>query len=201
MHSREPVHFSEIRSSMRLPRNWLAGAFLIWAIAAQGAEAPEVAALLDAAEAAERQSHLIYPAKGSAMSLYHAEEALASEQFLKADSMVSKARMIYPDYPAVTTMQRKIELLESASRTRITLDWRLVAERSNALTADLEKLGRRAKSGDCRVSINVSNDSEGRWIYRKMNGAQGERRLKAEVKIASPAAVEIVCFDTASDDA
>jgi hypothetical protein len=212
---------------MRLPRNWLAGAFLIWAIAAQGAEAPEVAALLDAAEAAERQSHLIYPAKGSAMSLYHevlfhepdnahaleglirlsehyleaAEEALASEQFLKADSMVSKARMIYPDYPAVTTMQRKIELLESASRTRITLDWRLVAERSNALTADLEKLGRRAKSGDCRVSINVSNDSEGRWIYRKMNGAQGERRLKAEVKIASPAAVEIVCFDTASDDA
>ena len=221
------MHFSEIPSSARLPQSWLFCATLLLAIAAQAVASPEVEALLDAAEAAERQDHLIYPAKGSAMSLYHevlfhdpenahareglirlaehyleaAEEALEQEQFLKADSMVSKARMIYPDYPAIATLQRKIELLESASRTRITLDWRLVAERSNALTADLEKLGRLAKSGDCRVSINVSNDSEGRWIYRKMNGAPGEQRLRAEVKIGSPAAVEIVCFETTPDEA
>jgi hypothetical protein len=183
----------------------------------------DVSALLDAAEAAERREQLIYPARGSAMSLYHevlfldpdnahaqegltrlaehylvqAQAALEDNQLLKADSLVSKARMIHPDYPGVAVMQQKLELLEQAERTRVTLDWRLVADRSSELVPTLRNLGKTAKGDDCRVTIDVSNDSEGRWIYREMNAASGEQRLRAEVRIASPAAVEIVCFGLA----
>ena len=235
MHRRELVHFREILCTpgpsidllmRRLPAARLAQALLLWttALAAMPVPAseadPETVDLLDAAEAAERAGQLIYPSRGSAMSLYHevlyldpengdailgltrlaelhleqAQSALDKGQFLKADSMVSKARMIYPDYPAVATMRRQIALLENAERTRRTLDWRLVAERSPSLNGTLRSLGSTAKSGDCRVTISVSNDAEGRWIYQRMNAAEGPERLRAEVKIASPAAVDILCF-------
>ena len=183
--------------------------------------------LLDAAEAAERTGHLIYPAQGSAMSIYYdvlfmdpsnghalegltrlaehhleaAQIALDQGQLIKADSLVSKARMIYPEYPAVAILQHKLTLLEHAERTRETLDWRLVAERSQSLSNQLLRLGRVAKKGDCRATINVSNDSEGRWVYQIMNRAEGEHRLRANVKIASPAAVEILCFSSPDDSA
>lgn len=185
------------------------------------ADPPGVEAMLDAAEAAERQDHLIYPARGSAMSIYHdvlfyqpdnehalaglarlaehflvqAQTALDQDQLLKAESMVSKARMIYPDYPPVATMARQIDLVASAERTRETLDWRLVSERSPTLTPKLKRLGSIAKTGNCRVTINVSNDAEGRWVFQQLNAAPGERRVRAQVKIASPAAIDILCFE------
>lgn len=225
MHRRELVHFSE---NIRIPRpqSWLI--LLLTLILSPApliaADNPDLNAMLDAAEAAEREDHLIYPSSGSAMSIYHdvlfhdpdnehalagltrlaeqflveAQVALDRDQLLKADSMVSKARMIYPDYPPVETMAHQIALVESAERTRETLDWRLVAERSSALQPKLERLGRIAKDGDCRVTINVSNDAEGRWVFQQMNAANGER-LRASVKIASPAAVDILCFEEAAN--
>jgi hypothetical protein len=237
MHRRELVHFSEkhrvswpilcrvlqIGLILTIPPTWA------WfpgpALAAAAAETGEVNALLDAAEAAERRDHLIYPASGSAMSLYHdvlfvdpdnghareglarlaehflvqAQAALDAHQLLKADSMVSKARMIYPEYPPVETMATQIALVENAERTRETLDWRLIADRSDKLTPTLMRLGRIAKAGDCRVTINVSSDSEGRWVFQQMNAAAGEHRVRARVKIASPAAVDILCFQQDND--
>ena len=252
MHRRELVHFSENNRTARLlARNFpgrtrtacrLATAPLLLALilgfapalvaepAGTGSAASrstEIDALLDAAEAAERQEHPIYPARGSAMSIYHdvlfkdpdnvhalagltrlaehflvqAQTALDKNQLLKADSMVSKARMIYPEYPPVATMAHQIALVEAAERTRETLDWRLVAARSQTLTPKLQRLGRIAKAGDCRVTINVSNDAEGRWVFQQLNSAKGDTRVRAQVKIASPAAVDILCFeDSASAD-
>jgi len=246
MHRRELVHFSEkYRASWPNPHKILRIGLILamlpaWACLpglaiASVAESvpdkdgmggvPEINDLLDSAEAAERRDHLIYPASGSAMSLYHdvlfvdpdnehalaglarlaehylvqAQAALDTHQLLKADSMVSKARMIYPDYPPVETMATQIALVENAERLRETLDWRLVADRSDKLTPTLMRLGRIAKSGDCRVTINVSNDSEGRWVFQQMNSAAGDHRVRARVKIASPAAVDILCFEEATD--
>ncbi len=240
MHRRELVHFSENirlarpfdrnsavlnnRTTLSVPRRRpvplvLAGLILLFGGVAS--YAADIESLLDAAESAERQDHLIYPASGSAMSIYHdvlfyepdneyalaglarlaehflvqAQTALDRNQLLKADSMVSKARMIYPDYPPVATMAHQIALVESADRTRETLDWHLVAERSEKLTPKLKRLGGIAKSGNCRVTINVSNDAEGRWVFQQLNAAPGDTRVRAQVKIASPAAVDILCFE------
>ena len=248
MHRRELVHFSEkicsprpiARKSanlmLRAARTRLAGplAFALLlclplfvtdgraeAAGGSGVDPADIEAMLDAAEGAERQDHLIYPARGSAMSIYHdvlfydpeneyalaglarlaehflvqAQTALDYDQLLKADSMVSKARMIYPDYPPVATMAHQIALVESAERTRETLDWRLVADRSQTLAPKLKRLGQIAKAGNCRVTINVSNDAEGRWVFQQLNAAEGDGRVRAQVKITSPAAVDILCFE------
>ena len=96
--------------------------------------------------------------------------------------------MVYPEYPAVAAMSHQIHLVETADHHRQTLNWQQVADRSASLTPTLLRLGEKAKSGDCRVTINVSNDAEGRWIYQQMNRAPAEGRLRAEVKIGSPAA-------------
>jgi hypothetical protein len=229
MHRRDPVHFSEIRSrrSARRIRFALAIGLGLCLAAASRAQAPSVASLLDAAEQAERRGQLIYPAEGSAMSLYHevlyyepdnehavegltrlaehyleqAQTALDAGNLLKADTLVSQARMIFPEYPAVASLARQIERVENAEHHRQTLNWRQVADRSSALTPTLVRLGDQAKRGDCRVTINVSNDAEGRWVYQQMNRSTADGRLRAEVKIASPAAVDILCFrDDAEDD-
>ena len=180
-------------------------------------------ALLDRAEAAERTGHLVYPARGSAMSLYHealsadpgnehalagltriaehyleaAQQAMDRHALIKADSLLSRARMVYPDYPGIEAIAGQLALLEGAERTLETLDWRAVAARSPSLKPRLHRLGSAAKQGDCRVTISVSNDAEGRWIYRQLSDAPGKGRIRAEVQIASPAAVEILCFDDA----
>jgi hypothetical protein len=177
--------------------------------------------LLDAAEAAERTGHLIYPARGSAMFLYHdvifldptnadahiglarlsenfleaAQQALDDRQFIKAGSMLSKARIVYPQNSGIASVSRQIELLKSADQTRITLDWRLVAQRSPTLSDRLMNLGSKARNSHCRVTINVSNDSEGRWIFKQMNQAPGPGRIHADIAIASPASVEMLCFN------
>jgi hypothetical protein len=96
-------------------------------------------------------------------------------------------------------MANQIALMETARRTRETLDWRLIAERSDQLTPTLVRLGGIAKAGDCRVTINVSSDADGRWVFQKMNAAKGDTRVRARVKIASPAAVDIVCFENPAD--
>jgi hypothetical protein len=215
---REPVHSSEIWRQVPALSTLLCALLLL--PGAGVAQDDGVNALLEAAMAAEASGHLIYPASGSAMSLYHevlyrapdnaeaiaglgrlaeqqledAQAALDAGQLIKADSLLSKARMIYPEYPGIEPVRRQLALLENAERTRRTLDWRLVAERSPRLTPELMQLGRLAKADDCRVTISVSNDAEGRWVYQQMNGAEGPGRVHAAVKIASPAAVDVLCF-------
>ncbi len=202
----------------RAPR-WPLFLALLWP-GTVGADPSRIAGLLDSAEEAERRGQLVYPARGSAMDLYHevlslepgnapaleglarlaehhlvaAQAALEEGQLLKADSLVSKARMIHPHYPPVATLKAEIERVRNAQRTRRTLDWRLVARRSERLGPTLRQLGGTAKSGDCRVTIQVSNDAEGRWVYQQMNRASGSGRIRASIRIASPAAVDVLCF-------
>lgn len=191
------------------------------AAAAAGKPAqPDIGALLDAAEAAEREGRIIYPASGSAVSTYHevlswepanadarnaliriaesyleeAQTAIDADRLLKADSLVSKARSVYPGYPEVVRLAEQIEQLENAERERVTLNWRHVAERSDELKPTLARLGGSAKAGDCRVTIDAGNDAEGRWLYRQMNQVDGPGRLRARIRVRSPSAVEVVCF-------
>ncbi len=184
----------------------------------------ETAQRLAGADAAFAAGHLIYPARGSAMALYQevlltdpgnaaaqrglerlvehfleeASRAIEREQYIKADSMLSKARMIDRDNPNIEPLAKQLRLLEEAERHRVTLDWRLVSARSSELAATLERLGGLARGEGCRAMISVSSDAEGRWVYQQMSRAPGERRIKAQMRIASPAAVEVLCFDAAT---
>lgn len=181
----------------------------------------ETGGLLLQAEQAEMDNHLLNPARGSAASLYHrilamdpvnaaavagleriaegylesAQQAIDAQNPLKADALVAKARMAYPDYSGIEPLVRQLTLLDSARRRKTSLDWRLVSDRSPTLIPDLKRIGAQARQAGCLATIQVSNDAEGRWVYAQMNRAPGERRIRAEIRIASPAGVEVVCFD------
>ena len=58
----------------------------------------------------------------------------------------------------------------------------------------LMALGTEAKGGSCRTTIIAPGDVEGRWMFQKMNEAQGEGRVRAIVQIGSPPGVDLVCF-------
>ena len=188
--------------------------------------AAQITALLDQADAATARGQLIYPLKDSALALFEqilqidpgnadaqlgltliteqyleeAQLALERNDLFSADIALSQARVIYPDYPGLAVIERRMALEETASRTREVLDWREVAQRSSDLAPRLIRLGKLAKAGDCRVTIHVSNDNEGRWVYQQMNKADGAERIRAEVRISSPAAVEVRCFQENQGD-
>ena len=181
---------------------------------------PGILSLLDAADAAWRDKHLIYPAQGSAMTLYYeilqrspgsaealwglerlvehflglASVALERRQYTKAGAMISRARLVDPDNPNIEPMSVQLRLLENAHREKVTLDWRKLAERSSDLGPVLRRIGTLAKREGCRATISVSNDAEGRWVYQQMSRAPGDTRIRAQTRIASPAAVEVLCF-------
>lgn len=180
-----------------------------------------IAALLETAEEAFTAGHFIYPARGSAMALYHevlviapgnpdarrglerlvdhylgeATAAIAEERFIRAEGALSRARMIDRDNPNIEPIAAELRLLENADRIRVTLDWRLVAERSSELSPTLIRLGEKARRSGCRAMLSVGSDAEGRWLYQQLSRAPGERRIQAQIRIASPSAVEVLCFE------
>lgn len=180
----------------------------------------DVRALLDQADAAFAAGHYVYPARGSAMSLYHdalaldpgnlearrglerlvehflqqAAQAIEEERYNKAGSLISQARMVDPENANIEPMDRELDLLESADRYEVRLDWRQVSQRSPELEPVLRKLGARARKEGCRAVITVSNDREGRWVYQQLSNAPGAKRIQAQIRIGSPSAVTIVCF-------
>jgi hypothetical protein len=190
------------------------------ATTASAVNTPEILGLLDAADAAWRDKHLIYPAQGSAMTLYYeilqrspgnaealrglerlveqflglASVALERAQYTKAGAMISRARLVDPDNPNIEPMAVQLRLLENAHREKVTLDWRKLANRSSELGPVLRRIGTLAKREGCRATISVSNDAEGRWVYQQMSRAPGDARIRAQTRIASPAAVEVLCF-------
>jgi len=185
----------------------------------------EVRQLLAEAEQAYASKHFIYPASGSAMTLYYdvlalepdnaaairgletlvehfleqAAQATERQQYISAQIMVDKARMVDPTNPNIEPIALELRLLENADRQKTTLDWRQVADRSSALTPILRKLGTKARKPGCRAIISVSSDAEGRWVYQQMSQAPGDRRIQAQVRIESPAAVEVLCLVTDND--
>ena len=126
--------------------------------------------------------------------LSEATAAIAVERYSKANGALSRARMVDPDNPNIEPIAAELRLLESAERSRTVLDWRLVAARSSELTPTLTRAGARARNEGCHAVISVSSDAEGRWIYEQLSRAPGERRIQAQIRIASPSAVEVLCF-------
>jgi hypothetical protein len=210
----------EARAESHSRTSFRALLLILGALCCSGATSVNVQALLDQADAAYAAGHYVYPARGSAMSLYHealtldpdnaeasrglerlvehflqqAASAIEKERYNKAGSLISQARMVDPENPNIEPMARELALLENADRYEVRLDWRQVSERSSALGPVLKDLGARARRDGCHAVITVSSDSEGRWVYQQLTSAPGDSRIQAQIRIGSPSAVTIVCF-------
>ena len=176
--------------------------------------------LLEKAELALNDDQLAYPEEGSALLLFNevlalddsnavakrgleriverylelAQRAAQRQQFARARSMLTRARLVDPEHPAIEPTASQVQLLANARRDRLKLDKSLVSARSDRLFKPLAELGEKARAEDCRTTITARTDAEGRWLYQQLNHAKGERRIRATLEIGSPPQVEVLCF-------
>ncbi len=176
--------------------------------------------LLEQAELALQNDQLTYPEAGSALLLFNevlvldeanpvaergieriverylelAERAAERQQFARARSMLTRARLVDPKHPAIEPTSSQVQLLANARRERLTIDKSLLSERSEALDQPLKDFGEKARAENCRTTITARTDAEGRWLYQQLNHAKGERRIRAQLQIGSPPQVEVLCF-------
>jgi hypothetical protein len=180
----------------------------------------ELFPLLDAAAAAIKNEHLTYPAQGSAFAIYKkilaldpnqedaqrgleriVEEyvalsmrALDRRQFATARSMLTRARLINSSHPSIEPSAAQIQLIEEADRTTLQLQQTDLTRETEALQHELRALGRETDGKACRFVITARNDVQARWVYQHLSQDVATTRLRAQIKIRTPASVERLCF-------
>jgi hypothetical protein len=178
--------------------------------------------LLDAADKAIEADHLTYPLAGSAFAIYKeilaidanqedarrgleriveeyvalSTNALDRRQFASARSMLARARLINPSHPSIEPSAAQIRLIEEADRTTIQLKQADLSKETEELESTLRTLGRETDGKSCRFVITASNDGQGRWIYQRLSQDVESTRLRAQIKIRTPASVERLCFSS-----
>ena len=182
----------------------------------------ELAKLLNAAHQATLNEHLTFPKEGSAYAYYQqilakdpdqedalrglehiveryieiALDALGQRQFATARSMLSRARIILPDHPSIEPTDAQIRLLQKAKFKKITLASGILANQEQ-LQSTLSELNP-PKGANCRYKIWARSDAQGRTIYQALvqaTGAGENKRLRAQIGIRSPSAIEQTCFE------
>lgn len=183
-----------------------------------------IRALLDQANRAIRYDHLTGPQPGNAQDLFnqvlaldpHNEEGLRGPEkiaerlvakaldaanrwaLVEARGLLAQARAIMPNHPSIGPTENQINLLASAKRTTHRFDAALVKEEDPTTIARLIAIGTDAKSSSCRTTIITPNDETGRLMFQKMNEAELEGHIRANIRIGNPAGIEVVCFPVAA---
>jgi hypothetical protein len=127
-----------------------------------------------------------------------AEQAASKEQYAKARQMLDRARIVDPDLDSIATMRGQIDMRSSAERQHSSVDATQLAARSGDLSTQLKLLGARPKAQDAWVTIRAPTDADGRWIYQQMAAATGDRRIRAELTLGSPPAVDLLKLDASA---
>ena len=178
--------------------------------------------LLDGADAAIADNRLTFPAGHNALDYYHeilaiqpdqedalrgleqlveiyvkmAQDALEYNRFATARAMLARANLMVPNHPSIEPTHAQIRLLEEAQRTALPLDQQVLNNPTRALKDQLIALGNHPEKTPCRFVIYARNDAQGRWIYQQLAAAEVSGRIRAEIKIRTPAKVERLCFPT-----
>jgi hypothetical protein len=181
----------------------------------------QVEELLIRATLAMEEDRMTFPEEGSALQLYrqaltvdpdnqttkrgleqiverYVELALAAadrQKFGEARSMLARARLVDAGHPAIEPTTEQLRLLIHAKREKLMLDKVPLRDREASVRDSLILLGAKARMPACRITINARNDAEGRWIYQQLSQADGERRIRAKIQLASPPSVELICFE------
>ena len=176
--------------------------------------------LLDAAEQAIAENRLTYPEAGSAYSIYLqilemypdqedavrgieriveayvalSMRALERRQFGAARSMLTRARLIEPGHPSIEPSAAQIRLVEEADRKTLQFKQADLLSEAADLTKQLRELAKESNGRTCRFIISARSDGQGRWIYQQLSTGLDEQRLRAQIKIRTPAGVERLCF-------
>lgn len=130
-----------------------------------------------------------------------AEQAAEKGRYQNARSMLERARIVDPDLDSIDAMEAQIKMRSTARRQTATLDAQQLSDRGGALIGRLKALGAQAKAQDSWVIIRARNDAEGRWIYQQLADSPGSRRIRAELTLGAPPAVDLLQIKPTESDA
>ncbi len=179
-----------------------------------------IAVLLAEAEAAETAKHLLEPVSGSAVELYRkvlalnpedpvaarriegiaeafmtqARQAAERQQYNIAWLALDRARRTDPLHPNIAATTQFLQTHENAKRYRLGFTTAQLDAQTKDTVLLLQGLGERAKNPSCRTTITAASDAQGRWMYQQLRQAQGDGRVRAQVQVGRPSAVEVMCF-------
>ena len=123
-----------------------------------------------------------------------ADQAAQRGQFATAQSMLERARIVDPNRTDIAATAATIARREQAETRHVVLDGRQLAQRAAALGERLRQIGGEAKATDAWVVIRAGNDADGRWIYQQLARGDGTTRIRAELTIGAPPAVDLMHF-------
>ena len=186
-------------------------------------EAPDVAAMLDSAEAAFADDRLIgrsddahelflavleiEPNNAHALSgieriaetfIERARNAVRQERWIVARTLLDNAAVADANHPSLPSANTQLRQMRHAGRTQLDLSRDELRARRPAMAEVLATIGMQARKPNARVIIRAGSDAEGRWIYARLNDAPGDRRIRGEIEIGHPPRVVVFLLPEAA---
>ena len=124
-----------------------------------------------------------------------ATQAAEGDALDRAALFLKRAKLVLPNYPQISDVERQIDRIRGAERRELKLDGEQLNERSHMLAADLAVFGRHARAAGRLVRIFVPTDSLGRWVYEQLSRSKGEQRIRADIVTSAPYRVQLLIFE------
>jgi len=125
-----------------------------------------------------------------------ARSALASSQMAKARGYIERAKFVDKNSPEIPRLLKEVATAqELLNRERIVelpktddkeifLDPYILSQRNEQVVNQLQNLALQIMGSDESLLIYARNDSEGRWIYKKMSEGIPGHRLRGDIRLA-----------------
>ena len=172
--------------------------------------------LLENAQQALRQDHLLYPKETSAYAylalalelnpddenakrgleqvveryIELAIQAIGRRQLNRAKSMLDRAKLVDKNHPSILPTENQLKLVVNSDLSTLKLNGPKI---DDAARNSISKFGSLAKRRDCRFIIYAANDQQGRSIYQLLKNDQAELKIKAQIKLRLPMQIERQC--------
>lgn len=172
--------------------------------------------LLENAQQALSQDHLLYPKETSAYAylalalelnpddenakrgleqvveryIELAIQAIGRRQLNRAKSMLDRAKLVDKNHPSILPTENQLKLVVNSDLSTLKLNGPKI---NDAARNSISKFGSLAKRRDCRFIIYAANDQQGRSIYQLLKNDQAELKIKAQIKLRLPMQIERQC--------
>lgn len=131
--------------------------------------------------------------------LQMARQAANSHQFKQARELLARAKSVNPDHPAlkevaddIARAQRTYSATQVKAAARqpavvndkeIRIDARALDRKDDRVINQLQQLAQKVRQTQETLLIVARSDAEGRWIYKIMNDAVPNYRLRGDIKV------------------
>lgn len=114
---------------------------------------------------------------------------------MEAERLYALAAQVDPNHADLAPTRTAINRAKEETEEIVALSELELDARSEALAAELDALGTRAKTEGYFVVISAPRAEWNRWIYHQMNEAPPPRRLRARSEIGGPPRIQLLSYE------